>query len=265
MKGYEMLMNKVSSVVVNGNVHYIYCNGYKYSIDLGVLGENLTEPAYFASQHDAVWYFKRLLKWPISDPYRLVLETNDLGDLRQRLNRAREMWLEYELYSVDDGHDNLAEDMDIELGFYKVGTPLVDIEDDFERKTGMTKDYMLGWNDGPFVNLEMDFYTVNDDHTIELRGWMEERDNDWPGFEDDDMPRYTLVTGDWPDVYDPKCEMVNWACPYQQYNSDMHYEEALEFMRDYGGIYLPLSDVNEDTPAGDYWCYFDDEPARMEI
>lgn len=114
------------------------------------------------------------------------------------------------------------------------------------------------------IDLERDFYTVNTDHTIELRGWMEERDNDWPGFEDDDMPRYTLVTGDWPDVYDPKCEMTDWAAPYQQYNSDMHYEDAVRFMRGYWGTYLPMSDVDENTPAGDYWCYFSDEPARRE-
>ena len=126
--------------------------------------------------------------------------------------------------------------------------------------------YDKEWVDWPRrkLNLERDFYTVRDDGTIELRGWMEERDNDWPGFEDDVMPRHTLVIGDWPDVYDPKNEMTDWAAPYQQYNEDMRYEEAVSFVRGYVGTYLPLSDVDKDTPAGDYWCYIEDEPARRE-
>lgn len=107
-------------------------------------------------------------------------------------------------------------------------------------------------------NLERDFYEVVDGH-IELWGWMEKRDTNWEGFYDDRV-RYTYVTGDWPEVYEPNCpNMVDWAAPYQQYNDDMHENEAKAFVRDFGGTHLPLASVNEGTPDGRYWCYFDEE------
>jgi hypothetical protein len=123
--------------------------------------------------------------------------------------------------------------------------------------------YDKEWVDWPRkkLDLERDFYTVRDDGTIELRGWMEERDTNWDGFYDDDMPRYTLVTGDWPDVYDTNTDVATWALPYEHYEKDMHYEDAVRFMRGYWGTHLPMSDVDKDTPAGYYWCYFNEEPA----
>lgn len=123
--------------------------------------------------------------------------------------------------------------------------------------------YDKEWVDWPRkkLDLERDFYTVRDDGTIEIVGWMEERDNNFPGFENDNMPRYTLVTGDWPDVYDTNIDVATWALPYEHYEEDMHYEDAVRFMRGYWGTYLPMYDVDKDTPAGGYWCYFNEEPA----
>lgn len=126
--------------------------------------------------------------------------------------------------------------------------------------------YDMKWVDWPRkkINLERDFYTVNEDGTIDIQSWLEERDNDWPGFEDDEHPRYTLVMGDWPAAYDTSVEMAEWALPYQHYEDDLHYEEALMWASRYQN-YLPMHMVTGDTPAGDYWCYFNDEPARREV
>ena len=114
------------------------------------------------------------------------------------------------------------------------------------------------------TNLERTLYTVNDDKTITINGWLEERDNNWDGFYDDPMPRIVLVTGDWPIVYDPTKEITSWACPYQQYNDDMHYDEAIPFIDDYNGTHLPMYNVDLNTPAGDYWCCFNEE-TRMSV
>jgi len=124
--------------------------------------------------------------------------------------------------------------------------------------------YDKEWVDWPRkkLDLERDFYTVNEDHSIQLYGWLEERDNFVEGFEDDELPRHTLVTGDWPDYpNDPGVFMTDWAAPYQQYEEDMHYEDAVLLVKKIPWTHLPLYKVNKETPAGCYWCYFNEEPA----
>lgn len=109
--------------------------------------------------------------------------------------------------------------------------------------------------------IERDFYVVHKDHSIQLYGWLEERDNCMDGFEDDELPRHTLVTGDWPDYpNDPGVFMTDWAAPYQQYEEDMHYEDAVLLVKKIPWTHLPLYKVNDETPAGCYWCTFSEEP-----
>lgn len=116
---------------------------------------------------------------------------------------------------------------------------------------------------GVTMTYERDFFSVNDDGTVTLHGWLEERDNDMEGFYDDEGPRHTFVYGDWPDTYDDSADMTDWAAPYQQYNYDIHYDNVPVFVNSFyegePGTYLPMWQVNENTPAGDYWCYFDEE------
>lgn len=106
-------------------------------------------------------------------------------------------------------------------------------------------------------DLERDFYDVVDGH-VELYGWMEVRDSNWEGFSENET-RYVLVTGDWPEVYDPEEDMAEWACPYQQYNDDMHEGDAVAFVIGWRGMHLPLADVDESTPSGRYWCFFEED------
>lgn len=111
---------------------------------------------------------------------------------------------------------------------------------------------------------ERTWFTVNSDLTITVNGWLEDRE-ECEGYEDG---RYTLVTGDWPDLAEPPSRhgesLVDWACPYQQYNEDFHPSEAaklVEHFYDIGvaGEHFSLCDVNDGTPAGNYWCYFEEE------
>ena len=113
--------------------------------------------------------------------------------------------------------------------------------------------------------LERTWFTVNDDHTITINGWLEDRDGGgWEGYEDG---RFTLVTGDWPDLTEPTSRhdepLVDWACPFQQYNEDLHPSEALDLIAHFywnsTGEHFPLKDVDESTPAGNYWCWFEEE------
>lgn len=114
---------------------------------------------------------------------------------------------------------------------------------------------------------ERTWFTVNNDHTITINGWLEERDANWIGFENDTHYRYTLVTGNWPDLDEPPSRhgetLADWACPFQQYNEDFHFEEALDLIAHfYGegeGKHFPLKDVSESTSAGNYWCWFNEE------
>ena len=113
------------------------------------------------------------------------------------------------------------------------------------------------------MDYERTWFTVNDDHTITVHGWLEDREV-WEGYEDG---RYTFVYGKWPDLTEPPSRhgesLSDWACPYQQYNEDMHPSEALEVIEYfYGGgpgEHLPMNGVDESTATGDYWCRFDEE------
>ena len=113
------------------------------------------------------------------------------------------------------------------------------------------------------MTYERDFYAVNPDRTITLYGWLEERDNNIDGFEHDLMPRHTFVSGDWPEFNDLEEPLVDWAAQWQQYNEDMHYEDVAGFLATFfdgePGEHLPLNEVNEDTPEGNYWCKFEEE------
>lgn len=116
-------------------------------------------------------------------------------------------------------------------------------------------------------SLERTWFTVNDDHTVTVLGWLEERDNNWEGFFDDPYPRHTLITGEWPDLVAPPLRdgesVADWACPYQQYCEDFHYEDALRLVANFHdgepGKHFPLGDVDNSTPAGNYWCLFEEE------
>lgn len=112
---------------------------------------------------------------------------------------------------------------------------------------------------------ERDYYRVNDDHTVTLLGWMEVRDNNREGFFYDVLPRHTFVYGDWPETFDTSgIDMTDWACPYTQYNEDVHFEDVPQFIKDFFEgqrfEHLTMALVDDQTPPGHYWCRFDEEP-----
>lgn len=119
------------------------------------------------------------------------------------------------------------------------------------------------------MTYERDLYTVNQDRTVTLHGWVEQRTNDIEEFENDHMPRHAFVTGRWPDLPQLDEPLVDWAsrvpCSYQS----LHYDDVPEFLMTFfdgtPGQHLPLRNVNERTPPGNYWCTFDEEPVPTRI
>lgn len=132
----------VDSISANG-IRHIWCHGGKvYSVDMGPWLTEMSEPRYFTDMSDARWYFKRLVTDGDSD----VLEA-----AYEKVEHARQVFNEIMLFMVDD-ENVLTEDCEFEgLGFYRRGTNPNDVMSDFENVTGVSVDYMYGWEEQPFL------------------------------------------------------------------------------------------------------------------
>lgn len=161
------------------------------------------------------------------------------------LEKTRKAWQAHKVFQDLTSSNELCQEVCRQLSAY------LDPDDDAE----------------PPLDHERDYYRVNEDHTVTLLGWMEERDNNCDGFLYDIMPRQTFVYGDWPDTFDTSgVDMTDWAYPYTQYNEDVHFEDATDFVDRFFAHrrfeHLAMALVNEKTQPGHYWCHFDEEPGR---
>lgn len=146
------IYTKVGEIWRNGDCHAILSSGHLYAVDLGFACENLSEGFEFYSHADANWFFGHLL----GDG-----DSKELREAREKVDFARGVYLQIEMFAEHDGND-LVMDCEFEgLGFYRAGTPMADVIRDFEDKTGVTEDYMLGYEDEPFFSVDEDGqYTI---------------------------------------------------------------------------------------------------------
>ena len=141
----------IDDINANG-IHHIWCHGgHVYSVDMGRWLTEMSRPMEFTDIADARWYFKQL-----------IAKGSDCGleSAYEKVEHARQVFNEIMRYMVHDGNV-LTEDCKFEgLGFYERGIECTSVMDDFERTTGVSVDYMEGWEE------EQPFIT--EDHTAKV-------------------------------------------------------------------------------------------------
>jgi len=78
--------------------------------------------------------------------------------------------------------------------------------------------------------------------------------------DDDDIPETAIMQHELTFCYIPISDYCKDGLDIAQ-ERVQQYTTIIPFdlVKDDPGEYLPLKDVTEDTPCGDYWCYLEDE------
>ena len=101
------------------------------------------------------------------------------------------------------------------------------------------------------IDRELDYYSVEmrgDEKVIHVCGFVWEHEEE--GWVDEQLTFCLIPVGEYgKDRLDrEQCAVTHYMYPLD----DVDEPDQL-------GEHLPLSEVNEDTPCGDYWCYLEEE------